>query len=181
MTFVDDQAAWRPMTPADLPAVLSVAGMVHPAYPEDEAVFAERQRLFPAGCNVLASPDALRGYVVSHPWRRGEPPALNSLLGSIPAQPTSFYIHDLALLPTARGTGAGGVIVAHLADVAKEAGLPCLSLVAVGQSPGFWQRQGFRVAHDPGLAVKLASYDDAARYMERELDPDAAGVTKQKR
>lgn len=161
------------MTAADLPAVLAVAAVVHPDYPEDEAVFAERLRLFPDGCLVLAGDGGLRGYVVSHPWHRAAPPALNSLLGGLPVQVGCFYIHDLALLPAARGSGAGGMIVGGLVEIAVRARLPCLSLVAIDGSSGFWRRQGFHELHDPALAAKLASYDDAARYMERDLDPGA--------
>lgn len=163
-------ATWRPMTATDLSAVLAVAEVVHPDYPEDEAIFSERLRLFPDGCLVLAGEDGLRGYVVSHPWLRAAPPALNSLLGGLPAHAGCFYIHDLAMLPGARGNGAGGMIVANLLEIAVRAGLPCLALVAIGGSSGFWRRQGFRELHDPALAAKLASYDDAARYMERDLD-----------
>lgn len=163
---------WRPMTATDLPAVMAVAGVVHPGYPEDAAVFAERLRLFPDGCLVLEQRDGLRGYVVSHPWHRAVPPALNSLLGGLPVQAGCFYIHDLALLPAARGRGAGGTIVAMLVEIAAQAGLPCLSLVAIDGSSGFWRRHTFREVHDPALAAKLASYDDAARYMERALNPE---------
>jgi len=163
---------WRPMTATDLRAVMAVAGVVHPGYPEDEAVFAERLQLCPEGCLVLEGRDGLLGYVVSHPWQRAAPPALNSLLGELPPQAGSFYIHDLALLPTARGSGAGGVVVARLAEMAADAGLSCLSLVAIDGSSGFWRRQGFRAVHEPALAEKLASYDDAARYMERALHPE---------
>lgn len=169
-------ALWRPMTASDLPAVLAVAAIVHPGYPEDEVVFAERLRLFPEGCLVLPEADGLGGYVVGHPWNRAVPPALNSPLCGLPEEPDCFYIHDLALLPAARGGGAGTIIVAILVEMAARAGLPCLSLVAIDGSSGFWQRQGFRVLHDPALAAKLASYDDAARYMERELDSGIAGV-----
>lgn len=163
---------WRPMTAADLPAVMAVAGVVHPGYPEDEAVFAERLRLFPDGCLVLEGREGLGGYVVSHPWHRAAPPALNSLLAGLPVQAGCFYIHDLALLPATRGSGAGGAVVASLVRIAAQAGLPCLSLVAIDGSSGFWRRQGFRELHDPALAAKLASYDDAARYMEREWVPE---------
>ncbi|PZO00760.1 MAG: GNAT family N-acetyltransferase [Hyphomicrobiales bacterium] len=161
---------WRPMTATDLPAVMAIAAVVHPDYPEDEAVFAERLRLFPEGCLVLEGGGHLHGYVVSHPWSRAAPPALNSLLDELPGHATCFYIHDLALLPAARGSGAGRAIVARLAEIAARCGLPCLALVAIDGSPGFWQRHGFRVLHDGALAAKLASYDDAARYMERKLD-----------
>lgn len=163
---------WRPMTATDLPAVLAVAGVVHPGYPEDEAIFAERLRLFAQGCLVLEGADGPIGYVIAHPWRRAAPPALNSLLGELPPQADCFYIHDLALLPQARGSGAGSVVVARLAEIAVRACLPRLALVAIDGSSGFWRRQGFRAVHEPALAEKLASYDDAARYMERALHPD---------
>lgn len=169
------------MTAADLPAVLAIAAVVHPGYPEDEAVFAERLRLSPSGCLVLDGADGPTGYVVAHPWQRAAPPALNSLLGELPSQAGCFYIHDLALLPQVRGSGAGGVVVARLAEIAARAGLPRLALVAIDGSSRFWRRQGFREVHEPALAEKLASYDDAARYMERALhsedDTTAEGRT----
>ncbi|MGO4403026.1 GNAT family N-acetyltransferase [Bosea sp. RAF48] len=158
------------MAPVDLPAVMAIAAVVHPSYPEDEAVFAERLRLASEGCHVLASEDgALLGYLVSHPWPVGTVPALNSLLGAIPPGTRNWYIHDLALLPAGRGGGAAGRIVAAIAERAMRAGFASLALVAVNDSTGFWRRQGFREMHDPALARKLASYDDAARYMRRDL------------
>ncbi|MCO5092486.1 GNAT family N-acetyltransferase [Bosea sp. (in: a-proteobacteria)] len=160
---------WRPMAPADLPAVMRVAAHVHPDYPEDEAVFAERLWLAPEGCHVLAARDgALQGYLVSHPWPAGAVPALNSLLGAIRPGTVNWYLHDLALLPAARGSGAAGAIVAAIARHAAGTGYTSLTLVAVNESGGFWRRQGFREVHDPALALKLASYDDAARYMRRD-------------
>lgn len=165
------ETGWRRMTPADLPAVMAIAAVVHPDYPEDEAVFAERLRLAPEGCHVLAGEDgALRGYLVSHPWPAGTVPALNSLLGDMPQGVANWYLHDLALLPAGRGSGAAGTIVAAIARHAAETGHTSLALVAVNDSTGFWRRQGFREVHDPALDRKLASYDDAARCMRRELN-----------
>lgn len=164
------ETAWRLMAPADLPAVMEIAAVVHPDYPEDEVVFAERLRLAPAGCHVLADAQgAPLGYLVSHPWSAGAIPALNSLLGEIPPGTMNWYIHDLALLPESRGTGAAGHIVAWIAEEATRAGCAGLALVAVNGSTSFWRRQGFREVHDPALDRKLASYDDAARYMRRDL------------
>lgn len=158
------------MAPTDLTAVMAIAAVVHPDYPEDEAVFAERLRLAPEGCHVLAGEDgALCGYLVSHPWPAGALPALNSLLGDIPQGVANWYLHDLALLPAGRGSGAAGAIVTEIARHAAETGHTSLALVAVNDSTGFWRRQGFREMHDPALDRKLASYDDAARYMRREL------------
>lgn len=167
--MIPQSALWRPMQPADLPAVSALAERIHPAFPEDAAVFAERLRLYPDGCHVLAHGGALAAYVVSHPWRGG-PPALNSLLGGLPPSPSTFYIHDLALAPEARGQGAASGIVARLAALARGEGLAMMSLVAVNGSEGFWRRHGFAARHDPALAGKLASYgDEGACFMVRPL------------
>ena len=161
------------MGPTDLPAVMRIAALVHPDYPEDEAVFAERLALAPAGCLVLAGKSGeLSGYVVSHPWPRGSLPALNSLLGATPAGTHDWYLHDLALLPAARGGGHAGSGVSRIVSTARDARCEAIALVAVNGSAGFWERQGFRPADDPALAAKLASYDDAARYMMRDLARD---------
>lgn len=160
---------WRTMTAADLPAVMAVAAQVHPGYPEAEAVFAERLALSPDGCLCLEETSRIGGYVLGHPWLLGKVPALDSLLGAIPQNADVFYIHDLALLPASRRTGAAVQIVDRLARRARDAGFIRLALVAVGDSAGFWRRHGFREAHDGALAGRLASYDDAARYMVRDL------------
>ena len=95
---------WRPTTRGDLSAICAIADSVHPDFPEDAAIFAERLALHPAGCHVLHDGAAIHGYVVGHPWRRAQLPKLNTLLHALPANCDSFYLHDLALLPTARGT-----------------------------------------------------------------------------
>lgn len=169
-----DPVLWRPMTEADLPGVLAVADRVHPAFPEDADVFVERLRLYPPGCLVFAADDRIIAYVISHPWRANDPPALNSRLGELPDRPQTYYIHDIALLPELRGTGAAALAVAILLARARKEGLPTVSLVAVNGSNGFWQRHGFRNAAsgkivDAALARKLRSYDASAAFMVREL------------
>lgn len=161
---------WRAMSVADLPAVSALAACIHPSFPEDEAVFAERLRLYPPGCRVLEGKQGLVAYIVSHPWRHLEPPPLNALLRALPQQSSTFYIHDLALAPEARGTGAAALVIDALADLASKTGLPMMSLIAVNGSAGFWQRQGFEAVHDPLLDSKLRSYSDDARYMSRPLE-----------
>jgi ribosomal protein S18 acetylase RimI-like enzyme len=157
---------WRAMAAADLAAVSHIASAVHPDFPEDEAVFAERLALHPPGCLVLAGPEELAGYVVSHPWGGACPP-LNSLLGAIPADASTYYLHDLALLPAARGTGAASAAIEQLRAHAEQLGLTQLSLVAVNHSGGFWRRQGF--AETPASEGKLASYGDEALLMVRTI------------
>lgn len=160
---------WRAMTEADLPAAAALATAIHPAYPEDDAVFAERLVLYPDGCRVFDRGKGPEAYVVSHPWRHRAPPALNSLLGKLPAEPSTFYIHDLALSPEVRKTGAASQIVAWLANHALVEGMPHMSLIAVNGSAGFWQRQGFTPMQDRTLALTLSSYGSDSHFMTRDL------------
>lgn len=161
---------WRAMSAADLPAVNALAARIHPDYPEDAAVFAERLRLYPDGCRVFERGNGIEAYVVSHPWLHTEPPALNSLLGELPSEPATYYIHDLALAPEIQGSGAGGAVVTWLTAHALASGLSSMSLIAVNGSSGFWQRQGFEVVHNSQLEAKQRSYGGDAVYMMRSLE-----------
>lgn len=160
---------WRAMTTLDLPAVESIAAAVHPNFPEDAAVFAERRRLYPDGTRLLELDGVPSGYLLSHPWRYQALPELNSLLGEIPADADTYYLHDLALLPAVRGTGAAAMIVGDILRHARAAGFTNVSLVAVNDSLPFWYKHGFRVVAAPALAEKLASYEAAAKFMVKPL------------
>lgn len=164
-------AHWRPLRVADIPAVSAIAKQVHPDFPEDDAVFADRQAVAPDFCFLLEIGAAPAGYVLAHPYRLGSLPALNTVLGRLPEPCDTLYIHDLALLPAARGSGAARQIVQILARNAAPFGP--LSLAAVNGSVPFWTRMGFSVTDDPRLAEKLASYASDARYMiARQLAPE---------
>ena len=160
---------WRPMTEADLATVCAVADAIHVAYPEDDAVFAERFRLYPEGCAVFERDGQTAAYAITHPWRYGAPPSLNVMLAALPEAPTTYYIHDIALLPAARGTGAGSAIVEAVIAHARDTGMPNVSLVAVNKSVPFWSRFGFAVTDEPAVAAKLLTYDADARFMVRPI------------
>ncbi len=161
--------AWRAMSGYDFGAVFEIANKVHPGFFEAEDVLAEKFALYRNGCYLLEVSEKPAGYVLSHPWTLGSLPALNTLLGAIPADADSYYIHDLALLPVTRGVGAAGQIVAALTKHAKAMGYPSMSLVAVNGSVAFWEKQGFVTEDRPELADKLAAYEEAARYMVKAL------------
>lgn len=162
--------AWRAMTGYDIDAVFDIANRIHTDFFEAREVLAERQMLYRNGCYLLEVSEKPAGYVLSHPWRLGSLPALNALLGALPEDADTYYIHDLALLPLTRGLGAAGQIVEALTKHAKAMGFASMSLVAVNGSLAFWEHQGFAVSDRPELADKLASYEDAARYMVKILD-----------
>lgn len=161
---------WRPMTTADLEGVVEVAKVSFPDHPEDLACFANRMDLNPQGCFVLSDDQGgVHGYMVAYPWLRNAAPALNTLIDALPEEPQVVYLHDLALHPSTRGGGYTRPVIEALAEQARSDGYARLSLVAVNNASGFWSRNGFEVQNPTGMAEKLASYGDDARYMEREL------------
>jgi ribosomal protein S18 acetylase RimI-like enzyme len=160
---------WRATTVADLPAVQALADVIHPDFPEEAAVFANRLALHPAGCFILVGNTGTVGYVLSHPWLDRQPPKLNAIIGQPATAASTYYIHDLALLPAARKSGAAAAIVEMLAKHASALQLPNMTLVAVNNSVHFWRRQGFEIVVDPDLDRQLRSYDSNACFMRREL------------
>jgi len=156
------------MTAYDLPAVERIAAAVHPGFHESPEVLAERQRLYRNGCYLLEIGERPAGYVLSHPWR-ATPPVLDAPLGELPADASTYYLHDLALMPVARRIGAASQIVGALVKHAAARGFPTMSLVAVNGSQGFWERHGFAAEEPPALAARLASYDATARLMVKPL------------
>lgn len=164
------------MTRADLAAVSGIAAEVHADYPEDAAVFEERLSLYPAGCHVHADGAAITGYILSHPWLDQQPPALNTLLGAIPVNADTYYIHDIALLGQSRGKDAARTILRQLIELARASGFTNLSLIAVNDSTAFWRRLGFEIVQDAALDQKLKSYDEQARFMRLDLAAPTGGV-----
>lgn len=163
------KAAWRELSVNDIECLVRVADKIHPGLPESDEVFAERVKLFPEGCLALVEgeDDELCGYVISHPIRRRQPPALDSLLEEIAPDADQYYIHDLALLPKARGRGLAQECISKLFAIAKR--FPTTSLVSVYGTAPFWGRFGFVPEEiDEVLKKKLLGYGDDATYLERK-------------
>ncbi len=160
---------WRPMTPQDLAQVQVLADTIHVSHPEDPEVLAERHCLYPQGCLMLVEDERAIGYALAHPWRFAEPPPLNRLLGELPTDASTYYIHDVALLADARGKGYALQAAERLITHARETGFGNASLVAVNNSQAFWERVGFRTLAVQGLEAKLSSYGPGAVLMVRDL------------
>lgn len=161
---------WRPLSPRDLGDVMAVAEVVHAAYPERRESFADKLALAPDCCFGLAGAnDVLAGYAVALPWTRGETVALDAMLGQLPARCDALYIHDIAILPAARGRGLAGTVVTLLAEVARRHDVRAMTLTAVYGAEAVWARHGFHPVETAALRAKLASYGSEARYMERLL------------
>lgn len=143
-------AHWRPMRAADLPTVTAISDAVHGVFTEPMATFAERLALYPQGCHIWDSGGAAIGYLITHPWRSGTPPKLGAALEALPPEPDCYYLHDIALLPAARGQRAGEAAVALVLALARAEGLKMVELVAVAGADAYWRRMGFDFAA-PGV------------------------------
>jgi N-acetylglutamate synthase-like GNAT family acetyltransferase len=96
---------------------------------------------------------------------------LNTRVGGLQAHADAYHLHDISLLASERGQGAGAEIVARLLAHARGAGFAVASLVSVNNSAAFWERAGFApyAGDSPVLRDALASYGTEAVYMTCRL------------
>lgn len=158
---------WVPLQPEDIPAVRAIADHVHPSLPERAEVLAEKQRLFPAGANKLLQEGRMVGYSFCHPWSDRTIPPLDALLGSLPEKTDCLYLHDLAVLPEARGHGTAASFMNLARGIAQRHQLPVQACVSVYGTDQLWARFGFRTEIRPELETKLAGYGPTAKYMRQ--------------
>ncbi|EJF89422.1 GNAT family N-acetyltransferase [Bartonella tamiae] len=166
---------WREIKKNDLADICQIASLCHPNFPEDTDVLEEKIRLSPQTCFVYQTKTNIAGYILAHPYKYGEIPALNVFLNKLPDDADSLYIHDLAIMPEARITGLGYQAAQIMVDSARQKKLLSLSLVAVNGSEGFWKKQNFSVVEpSEQLKEKLRTYGNDALYMQRSLHHDKA-------
>jgi GNAT superfamily N-acetyltransferase len=162
---------WRQARDADIEAISRIADKIHPQLPESPAAFAEKLQLFPQGCFVLAPHGDVAGYGISYPWMLDHIPSLSTLLRALPVWPNCLFVHDVAIVPEARGHGFAGLLMEILTHAAREHHLPCLALVSVYGSDILWSRYGFTVQPGTRVLEKLRSYGPTARYMTATVTP----------
>ncbi|SDR41232.1 Acetyltransferase (GNAT) family protein [Rhizobiales bacterium GAS191] len=160
---------WRPARPDDLEAINSIGDRIHPDLVERPEIFEERFRLFPDGCMALSDGEGLAGYGLCHPWVLNSIPPLDTLLISLPSPPECIFVHDVGIVPRARGSNSAQAYIALAVDLARERGISALTLVSVYETQPLWERCGFHVAHERALGEKLKSYGATAKYMLRRL------------
>jgi GNAT superfamily N-acetyltransferase len=164
-------ATVRPMCDADLDAVFAIQAVGYlPDLHESRAAVASRLRLFPAGCWVAATGGAPVGYLISHPWIRGDVPVLDRPLASLPARGDCYYIHDVCIRDEARHGGIARALVSKACDAGHRLGLSVFCLTAVQGSAPVWARMGFAIEREISTALRrhLDTYGPDACYMRRE-------------
>ena len=165
----DEPPVWRPVLREDLAAIDAIGAQLHPLLTERPEIFAEKCRLFPEGCMALADAAGIAGYGICHPWMLNDIPPFDSFLVALPHDADCIFIHDVAVLPRARGRKAAHTYVEHVAKLARERGLGLLALTSVNGTGPLWESFGFTIAGEASLAEKLKSYGDGAIYLVRKL------------
>jgi len=160
---------FRHARPDDIDSILSIQAVVFPAFQEGRATFAERLQLYPEGFFVVEEDGDIKGYLVSYPFQRLNPPPLDTLIGSVSPDSDAYYVHDLSLLPEMRGRGAAIAMVEAMTSVARKADFTKMGLIAVGGADIFWRRFGFTPVFVEALEARLRTYGAEAVYMERPL------------
>jgi ribosomal protein S18 acetylase RimI-like enzyme len=165
----DQQGAVRPMTEADLRAVLAVqAACYPPAMQEAGAVVLARLRAAPATTLLACDEEGVCGYVFAYPSLRGRVTPLGAAF-TLPDVPDTLYIHDLAVAPRALGRGLARRLAQQLMERGRAHGLHHAALVSVQDSRRFWEGLGYRLDGARPPCPALASYPDGALYMTRAL------------
>ena len=161
----------RALGASDMPAVMQVQAQCYTAIePESLQSMRAKREAAPQLCRGAWLGGALIGYLSAVPVRGLELPALDSRRCIVAADADTLYLHDLALLPAARGSGAGLALVRQVTAAGARLGLGRALLVAIQGSVPYWRRHGFDVvAGTAQVQTKLISYGADARLMQRAL------------
>ncbi len=162
---------WRAATVADTPEIDRIARIIHPDLPEHIDTFSEKIALSPDTCFVADENGGIRGYAIAYPWLANDIPKLNTMLGSLPADASVLFIHDVALLPSVRGRGLLGELANLFRTAGRKLGFTAMTLAAVYGSEEAWFRYGFyRAPMNEKLTEQVEGYGTAV-YMISPFDP----------
>lgn len=148
----------------DLPAVLAIQRAAYgDGYQESAVVLGRKRELAPAACWIAHAGQMAVGYVLAHPWDTLGAPPLHAPLPALPTGADRGFVHDLAVMPAARGLGVAAGLLARVCAWSSAAGHRGMRLVALADAAPFWARQGF----SPLPVALPAAYGDGACLMER--------------
>lgn len=160
--------AVRPLVVDDVPAILRIQESAYaPHLLETGDVFAAKVGDAPQYClGAQGTEGDLVGYVIAFPMSGTasiglhEPPSrFSDATGPV------LYIHDMAVHPSAHGTGVGRALLAGLQAVGRAAGQDFIELVAIESAVSYWAGHDFESTSDD----VYEGYGPGARKMRRAL------------
>lgn len=163
----------RPLKKNDIPQLIRVQQRTFTSdLCESLEVFQNRFDHFGQFFKVATIKDQIVGYIICFPYKLGEIPKNNAPFENDLKQPDCFYIHDVTLIPEARGQGLAPLLIESAFNQAKDLGFTKVSLVSVGQSGNYWDKLGFieYPQTTPAILQKLhSSYDEKSRLMVKDI------------
>jgi hypothetical protein len=160
-----DRPVWLPLASDDLDRVHHIGQTIHHELPERFEVLVEKIKLFPNGCPKLVFAGKIVGYAIAHPWSLFSIPVLDQYLVSIPARADCIHIHDVAILPEARGYRSAEHYVTMVRGIAIDLGVEKLACVSVYGTDVLWSRYGFKTETGDHISLQLETYGSSAKYM----------------
>ena len=174
MTSLHSDLKVRPMAVADLDAVLRIQAACYTAIePESRESLQAKLQAAPDTCFVAVADQQPVAYAIAVPVAFPELPVLDQPHCDPPPHADALYLHDVAVSPTLRGSGAAGALVRRVMDAARHGQWRQMCLIAIQGSSSYWARHGFREVAPREMAAKLASYGADARFMWRGAEAGA--------
>lgn len=160
----------RQITTTDWPAIMAIQAQCYVELtPESLGVMQSKWQASPTSCVVFEQQDNVLAYALVHPWLQGDAPSLDTeISGQINAD--SWYLHDMAISPSAQGMGIGKKLFKHIVNQAKNLAVNGIGLVAVQGAHTYWLQQGFKPnTTSVKLTKSLDSYPAGACYLYLSL------------
>lgn len=159
------------LLPTDATAVLDVQRQCYgEPFLEPHALYQRRLQTAGHCCLGVHAQGQLIGYLAAY-WSR--PGYITPLHGDFidHRDPSVLYVHDMAILPAAKGQGLASMLLAFARRQAVQRHIRHTALIAVQGSQVYWQRQGYRaeVVQQPQQQANLLSYGADAIYMVGEI------------
>jgi predicted N-acetyltransferase YhbS len=157
----------RQMLPSDMDSIMQIQALCYSGdIPESRHAISAKLQASPTTCFVAQDGSQIIAYLIAVPWLTQAPPNLNAPTCVLPAYPDCLYLHDLSVVPSARGSKIGSTLVARLFDLCRLLSHSQMSLVAVQNSAAYWRRFGFASQIlNSLLRDKLASYGEGSEFM----------------
>lgn len=170
MPMMNSAVIVRSLTHSNLAAALAIQSQSYPPFLlEDEGAFASRLDLTASYCLAATRGGVLIAHLLAYGWPSEAPSPVGTIL-SPDAASEVLFIHDLASLSEAQGSGIGRTLATRAFELAAQEGLRNAQLIAVDGAASYWQSLGFveaTVADE--LATAVVQYGRDARWMTREI------------
>lgn len=157
----------RPMRPDDIDDLLHIQRQCYPPMMQEKRdVLASRIASSGTTSRLALLGSVPIAYLFSYPSVLSKVTPLDAAF-VVAAMPDTFYMHDLAVSPQAKGRGVGKALIRDAFAMARRMQLAQLALVAVQGAHAYWQTHGFSPVPQlsEAMDLTLAGYPGDAQYM----------------